>query len=170
MIVKYDYRQVYLSFAYSLAYVDREDEVRTYSPHFDRRHNINMVAAYTFGKDERWEINGRWNFGSGFPFTQTQGHYEKLDFGTNINTDIASQNGTLSQIYAELNNGRLPYYHRLDIGASRKWILSKYATFEANVGATNVYNRENIFYFNRITYSSKNQLPVLPTIGVSLTF
>jgi len=35
---------------------------------------------------------------------------------------------------------------------------------------TNAYNRENIFYFNRVKYERVNQLPLMPSIGMSLTF
>ena len=48
--------------------------------------------------------------------------------------------------------------------------LSKYSVFEWNIGITNAYNRENIFYFNRIEYKRVNQLPFMPSAGLSLTF
>ena len=32
------------------------------------------------------------------------------------------------------------------------------------------YNRENIFYFNRIEHERVNQLPLLPSAGISLKF
>ena len=58
--------------------------------------------------------------GSGFPFTQTQGFYENIPFSDGINTDYTSENGELEIVYAELNKGRLPYYHRLDLSISKK--------------------------------------------------
>jgi hypothetical protein len=36
--------------------------------------------------------------------------------------------------------------------------------------ATNMYNRENIFYFDRIRNKRVNQLPIMPTIGITLNF
>lgn len=168
--LKYEYKKIYLWATYSLAFVDRYDGVRTYNPHFDRRHNVNMVASYTFGKNNDWELDARWNLGSGFPFTQTQGYYEKINFGNNINTDYTSQNGQLGVIYGELNQGRLPYYHRLDLSMKKRWEISKTSKIEANAGITNVYNRENIFYFDRLTSSRKNQLPFLPSVGMSWSF
>ena len=41
-----------------------------YNPNFDRRHNINFVASYNYGKNKSWKTDLRWNLGSGFPFTQ----------------------------------------------------------------------------------------------------
>lgn len=170
LALKYEHKNVYIWATYSLGYVDRYDGIRTYNPHFDRRHNINLVTSYTFGKNSNWEVDARWNLGSGFPFTQTQGFYEKIVFENNIDADYIQQNGTLGIIYGELNKGRLPYYHRLDLSLKKKWTLSKRSILEANAGITNVYNRENIFYFDRITYSRKNQLPFLPSAGMNITF
>lgn len=49
--LKYDYKRFYFWTVYSLGFVTREDEVREYIPHFDRRHNVNLVGSYTFGKN-----------------------------------------------------------------------------------------------------------------------
>src|SRR5207248_906755 len=93
LTLKYDYNKFYVWFVYSYGYVTRTDELRTYFPFFDRRHNINVVASYKFGKKEEWEANARWSFGSPFPFTRTQGFYEELTFNQGLSTDIIHQNG-----------------------------------------------------------------------------
>ena len=41
---------------------------------------------------------------------------------------------------------------------------------EMNAGVTNAYNRENIFYFDRVRYERINQLPILPSLSVSYSF
>jgi hypothetical protein len=167
--LKYDHKHFYLWTTYSLAYVDRNDELRSYNPHFDRRHNVNVVASYSFGKENSWELDGRWSLGSGFPFTQTQGFYEKPVIN-GIYDDIIYESGELAVIYADLNQGRLPWYHRMDVTVKKRWELSEYSKIEANVGVTNMYNRDNIFYFDRITNSVRYQLPFLPSAGISYTF
>lgn len=173
-LLKYDYRQLYIWAVYSLGKVVREYETETglaeYYPHYDRRHNVNLVMAYKFGKDKAWELDARWNMGSGFPFTQTQGYYELLDFNGDFTSDFTTENGSLGIQYGELNKGRLPYYHRLDLTLKRKFTLAENSILEANVGVTNAYNRQNIFYFDRINYDRVDQLPILPSAGVSLTF
>jgi hypothetical protein len=150
--------------------VSRTDVENTYSPHFDRRHNINFVTSYKFGKNESWKLDLRWNLGSGFPFTQTQGFYENLTFSDGISTNYTTVNGELGVEYAELNEGRLPFYHRLDASISKKMKLSRKINIDVTASVTNVYNRENIFYFNRVKYERVNQLPIMPSIGVSMTF
>ena len=104
-LLKYDYRGLYLWATYSLGYVKRYDGVRTYWPSFDRRHNLNLVGSYTFGKDKAWMTSVRWNFGSPFPFTQSQGYYEQLNLNNGLGTDILQQNGQIAIYYAGINEG-----------------------------------------------------------------
>jgi hypothetical protein len=169
-VVKYDRKRFYLWVTYSLAYNKRWDGTREYNPIWDRRHNINVVTSYTFGKKKRWEANARWNYGSGFPFTQTQGYYPKLNLNGDIDVDYTNANPNVSYIPATLNGGRLPQYHRLDIGVKYKYNWTELVRMEINFGATNTYNRANIFYFDRITQTRKNQLPILPNLTISFTF
>ena len=170
MLIKYKNKQLYLWAVYSLGFVERDDGQITYSPHFDRRHNINFVASYKWGKNKSWKSDLRWNLGSGFPFTQTQGFFENITFSDGLNTDYTNLNGDLGVSYAELNMGRLPYYHRLDMSISKKIRLNKHIDMHVTASVTNAYNRENIFYFNRVTYERINQLPLMPSLGINCTF
>ena len=169
-LVKYKGQKLYVWVVYSIGMVTRTEGENTYFPHFDRRHNVNFVTSYKFGKNASWEADFRWNLGSGFPFTQTQGFYENLTFSDGINTDYTTANGELGIEYAELNKGRLPYYHRLDASISKKMKLSKKINIDITASVTNAYNRENIFYFNRVSFERVNQLPIMPSIGASITF
>ena len=167
--LKYDRKRFYFWATYSWTYVDRFDGIRTYNPSFDRRHNINLVSTYTFGENLNWELSGRWNFGSGFPFTQTQGFYPNISFN-GVNTDFLSQNGSLGIVYGEFNQGRLPTYHRLDVSLKHTWAISDRSELDFNFSLSNMYNRENIFYFDRVRFTRVNQLPILPSLGVTLSF
>ena len=174
---KYEYRKVYIWAVYSLTYVERQVEkydlygnmtLSNYFPHFDRRHNINIVFTYTFDKEKTWNFNTRWNYGSGFPFTQTQGYYEKINAATPGNP--LTQNGQIGAYFTDINKGRLPSFHRLDISLSKKMNLKKNQTVTFTAAATNVYNRENIFYFDRSRFTRINQLPIMPTLGINYSF
>jgi hypothetical protein len=167
---KYDYSRLYVWAVYSYGFIHRYDGMFSYVPHYDRRHNVNIVSSYTFGKNFNWSLDVRWNFGSGFPFTLNQGYYESITFSDGINTDYTTTNGNLSIIYDEINKGKLPTYHRLDITVKRKIELGENSTLEAIASVTNVYNRKNIFYVDRITQERVNQLPVMPSIGINITF
>jgi len=170
VLLKYQDERNYIWFVYSLGKITRQDEFVTYSPHFDRRHNINLVASRVMGKNKSWEFDVRWNLGSGFPFTQTQGFFEEFNFSDGINTNYISSNGNLGVIYAELNIGRLPFYHRLDLSAKKTWEFDNENKLEINAGITNAYNRNNIFYINRINQERVDQLPILPSFGFNYSF
>ena len=169
-LLTYDRKDLYIWVAYTLSRVTRNTGTQEYYPFFDRRHNLNVVTAYKFGKKKMWEANIRWNLGSPFPFTRTQGFYEQLVFDNGVGTDIDHQNGNLAIYYDELNKGRLSYYHRLDFSVKRGFQVSKNSRLEATVSVTNAYDRDNIFYVNRVTNERVYQLPVLPSFGLSLTF
>ena len=183
--------QLYLYATYSLGYVTRNDGVNEFFAHFDRRHNVNFVGAYKFRigkkkeKDENdkvykrteypFEIGVRWNMGSGFPFTRTQGFYSNQNFidgiSTNYLTDNNSPNSNLGVIYEEeINLGRLPFYHRLDFSVKYTFDLIKHMKLTVAASVTNTYNRENIFYFDRIEYKRINQLPIMPALNLNLKF
>ena len=176
--LKYEDKHWYIWAVYALGFVTREYEkvidneavLTQYAPHFDRRHNINLILTYTAGAKREWEFSGRWNFGSGFPFTQIQGYYEYFPFQDGINFDYTTTNGEIGVLYGELNAGRLPTYHRFDFNAKRKFYFSENINLEVDLSVTNVYNRKNIFYVNMITGENVYQLPIMPTLGFTFTF
>jgi hypothetical protein len=154
-----------------VANVDRWDGIRSYDPVFDRNYNVNLVASYRFGKGLNWEVNGRWNYGSGFPFTQNQGFFLQENFNDGLNTDITQTNSDDAQIqYANLNEGRLPDYHRLDLTVKKTFNFSENSMLETSFSVTNTYGRENIFFVDRVSGERVNQLPVLPSLGVLYSF
>ena len=166
----YDIDWLYLWATYSLGWVKRTDEIQTYTPHYDRRHTINFLGTVRLGESHEWEISGRWSFGSGFPYTQTQGMYESINFDQGISTDYTLTNGDYGIAYGELYGGRLPNYHRFDLSAKRRFSIGKRSILDVNFSVTNVYNRNNIFYFDRLTYTRVDQLPILWSTGISFNF
>ena len=178
--LKYENKNWYLWTVYALGFVNRNYEkyltgsdtpsLISYQPHFDRRHNINVILTYTAGDQRQWEFSGRWNFGSGFPFTKIQGYYEYLSFQDGINFNYTTSNGEIGILYDDLNKGRLPMYHRLDLDVKRHFFFSEHTSLEVDFSLTNVYNRANVFYVDIITSEVVNQLPILPSLGLTFTF
>lgn len=173
--LKYESQRWYLWAVYSLGYVARRYEdvngdLQEYHPHYDRRHNVNLVATYIIGDKLDWEVNARWNYGSGFPFTLTQGYYGLNTFLDGIYTDYTTANEDLGIIYGDINTGRLPQYHRLDISLKKTFYMGTHSKLEANFSITNVYDRENIFYTDRISGERVYQLPIMPSAGVMFYF
>ncbi len=170
-VLKYEDKKYYLNMVYSIAKVDRWDGFNWYAPVFDRRHNLNLIGTYLFGKNKSYEVSARWNLGSGLPFTQTQGFYNGQSATQGISLDYVTNNSQFISVqYAELNGGRLPYYHRLDVSIKRDIKFKNSTSLEVSAGATNLYNRANVFYIDRITGERIDQLPFLPTIGLVFAF
>lgn len=169
---KYDYKDLYVWLTYSYAKVDRFDGVYTYYTHFDRRHNINFLTSYAFSEDKSWEASLRWNFGTGFPFTRTLGFYGNYNFLNDLTeTDVLGENPQVGVILeGHRNLGRLPVYHRLDASVKKTFILGEYMKLEVNLSATNLYDRDNIFYIDRISSTRVNQLPLIPALGIKFVF
>ena len=170
LTLEYTSKNLSVYTVYTLGYVEREDFQETYFPHYDRRHNLNIVANYTFGAHDDWQVNARWNLGSPFPFTQTQGAYGQINFEDGIETDYTTVNEQFELLYADYNEARLSYYHRLDLGIKKLFYLGPESELEANLGVTNTYDRDNVFFVDRITNERVNQLPIMPSAGFSLTF
>ncbi len=169
---KYSKGRIYLWAVVGTQYVDRYDGRQTYPPPFDRRFNANFLGSYTFGTRKDFELSGRYNLGSPFPFTQTQGFYENLSLGSSgVNTNYLQQNGQIGLLYAnEINGGRLSYYHRVDLSVKKRFALAKNSNIETTLSVTNIFSRNNIFYVNRIDNTRIYQLPIFPSLNVTWNF
>lgn len=172
IVLSYRSKKLYLWGVYSLGKVTRWNGFEFYAPVFDRRHNINFIGTYTFGEKMDWELTSRWNLGSGLPFRQTIGVYESPEI-SNIGDDYVTGNANdITFIYDNQNNGRLPTYHRFDINLKKTFDSKKFKNMEWEIvtGVTNMYSRQNIFYVNRVTNEKVYQLPIMPSLAVSLRF
>lgn len=168
VLLKYEKNRLFLWGTYSYGKTLRWDGFEYYSPVFDRRHTVNLVGTYEFLKDKSLEVSLRWSFGSGLPFTPTAGFYQGEDFSDGITTDYTTSNPTeLTTLLGEMNSRRLPTYHRLDITIKKHFNFKNKTELEVRAGVTNLYNRKNIFYVNRVTNKKIYQLPILPSLGVS---
>jgi hypothetical protein len=174
---KYSNKGLFLWGAAGLQSVDYtsigpDGKKQTYPTPFDTRLNANAVMSYTFGKKKDWDVSTRFNIHSPFPFTQTQGFYENVNFtNQGLGTDPLGQNGTLSVKYADqINGGRLSWYHRMDISAKKRFKTSAKTNLDLTFALTNVYDRQNIFYVNRITNVRVYQLPLFPSLNVTWNF
>lgn len=171
VLLKYSKDRLFLWGVYSLGKSTRWDGFASYFPVFDRRHNINLVGSYMFGKKKDLELNIRWNLGSGLPFTPTTGFYQPDNFSGGVSTDYTTTNSpNVSFLLGDFNSKRLPYYHRMDITVKKMFKFKNKTDLEIIGAITNVYNRKNIFYVNRVTNDIIYQFPFLPSLGISYKF
>lgn len=178
--------------SYSLSYSKREESGEIIPFRFEQRHNFNIVLNYKFS--ENFELGLRWNYSSGLPYTEPigvkprillkdldgDGSPETPEIATKFNLNPDAPKEVLFNIDYGIDpnfyNARRPDYHRLDLRLSyytKFWKLN----WLFYLDVINVYNRKNVvgydFYIDgnlnlkrRETY----QLPIFPTIGVSIRF
>jgi hypothetical protein len=152
----YGINPINFSASYTLSWAYKVVNNWTYYPRYDTRHSVNLVLEYNFGAG--WIASTIWNYSSGYPFTELIGYYDKYFFD-NIND---SGEFLPYAILGGRNLGRLPSYHRLDLSLVKRMELS-FFNLELGLSAINVYDRNNIFYFNRDTGEAVNMLPFLFT-------
>ena len=169
---KYQTSQFYVWGTYSLSFVNRFDGEQTFPTIFDRRHNVNFLATYTLGREKDWLLSARWNFGTGFPFTLTQGFFNDIPFSGGIGTDVLTDNQEDVGIIFddERNSGRLPTYHRLDLSIQKNFKFTDFSNLEVVFGISNAYNRDNIFFFDRVRFERVDQLPIIPSLGIRFNY
>jgi hypothetical protein len=137
-----------------------------FPPKYDRLHDVTAVAAYEIGRG--WSVTGAATYATGQAYTEPIGRYRLGDIGF-IGGDIDVL------VTDQLNNARLPPYHRVDLGVSRRGRLFG-ATYELQIQAINVYNRRNLWFYqlnafeNPIERIPVRQLPVLPNVSFELRF
>ncbi|OAV44594.1 TonB-dependent receptor [Lewinella sp. 4G2] len=167
--VEYRKGSLLLASNYSLGFVTRDDGFEEYPTSFDRRHNVNAYGSYAFGKDQQWLAGFKFNFGSAFPFTETVGFVEEPDLSTNpITPNVLTGNGSLGVLLSgDRNGGRLSDFHRLDLSLQRTFNFGESSRLEITASVTNAYNRENIFYVDRISNERVDQLPILPSLNAT---
>lgn len=105
---------------------------RRYPAKYDRRQDLSVIATYSLNK--KWKFSAAFVFGTGNAATLPQRFY--------------IVGGVLTQEYSDINQYRLPSYHRLDISAiltpkskpgkkvKSEWVFSIY----------NVYSRQNPYF------------------------
>lgn len=164
VLVQYQYSPVYFKSSYSLSWSHLFKNGEKYFPRYDKRHSFNALIGLNLGAG--WDVSAIWYFSTGMPFTPIVGFYDRLQNEDNppyyfTDTFIPS---TLT---GERNSERLPVYHRLDLSVSKDYDLE---LFSGSLGASivNVYDKENIFYFDKETGESVSMLRFMPSVFVKV--
>jgi hypothetical protein len=153
--------------AYSLSRAELNNEGLVYFPRYDRRHHINLMVI---GRPVKGlSVTVHWEYGSGFPFSQTIGYFDRLTFGEALPGRFELETGLPYLMLGQKNAARLPAYHRLDADLAYDVTL---LGFDISFGLDflNVYDNENIFYFDRITGQRVNMLPFFPSAMLTVKY
>lgn len=142
---------------------------------FDKRHSIATTINTKISK--YWDFSSSWVFSTGNPTTLPIGLYP------NVNREFTSQS---ILVYGKRNNYRMPNYHRLDLGFTKKWNPEKNKEKQLSIGFYNAYNQANPYYLdvqrrnqydkndNVIGYNNKllkvGILPIMPYLTYSIKY
>ena len=152
---------------YSLSWAKINNGGFVYYPRYDRRHHINMMAIGHPARGLTTTV--KWEFGSGFPFSQTVGYFDRLTLDNALPGQFETETGSPYIMLGPKNAARLPAYHRMDVSVSYNFQV---IGLDVNVGADllNVYNNKNIFYFDRRTGQRVNMLSFYPSATLTIHY
>ena len=160
---KYSDEKLFASVGYTLAWAFKGIDAVRYFPRYDSRHQIDLLVGWDFGAG--WKASAVWTLNTGRPYTQSTGFYDKTYIENFWDQFLTLEPTKAYALLDGKNAARLPVYHRLDMSLSKEFVLFfMKMTLEANI--MNVYNRQNIFYFDRSTGERINMLPFLPTVSL----
>ncbi|MBN2731429.1 MAG: TonB-dependent receptor [Balneolaceae bacterium] len=138
--------------------------VDRYHPAHDQRHKVNSIVSYEIGD---FTTSARWEFGSGRPFTQV--------FAFDLLVDIPDEtpttdSGTARTLFSRPFDQRLPVYHRLDVSVERSFRFTPNFAMDLKAGAINIYDRDNVFYYDSNNLQRVNQTSLFPYVSLRAQF
>ena len=124
---------------------------------FDQTHNLILVASRRFGKDQQWQVGGRFQLTTGKPWTPVSSSV--------FNSDL----NFYRPVFGPLNSERTDLQHQLDLRVDRTWKFQKWR-LKAFLDVQNVYLHPAAYsYQYSYDYSQREAmktLPILPSLGV----
>ncbi|MGN0029509.1 MAG: TonB-dependent receptor domain-containing protein [Marinilabiliaceae bacterium] len=130
-------------------------------PHlFERRHSLTATGIWAI--NDKWKSSASFNFATGNPFTMPSA-YVKPDMTTGVGR----------YIFTDINNRRMPNYHRLDLNIARTHACRGGAEMQWTLNIYNVYAHKNPSYA-RFSHDDKacitSDYSILPSLSWSIKF
>lgn len=140
---------------------------------YDRRHDISLVLSYKLS--EKWSTNFVFVYGTGIALTLPNSRYV---YQIGFDNESFKPQFSIINRYNEINNYRLPAYHRADVSVT--YARNKKQRFQSSwvFSVYNVYNRKNPYfiYFEPNTEEQKVKaymvylFPILPSVLWNFSF
>jgi outer membrane receptor protein involved in Fe transport len=128
---------------------------------FDQTHNLVLVGSRRFGKNDQWQVGGRFQLTTGKPYTPVTGSV----FMADVNR--------YRPVYGALNSQRVETMHQLDLRVDRFWTWNTWR-LSAYIDVQNVYAHATVMdYRYNFDFSEKKAvktLPILPSFGLRAEF
>jgi hypothetical protein len=140
-----------------------DEPVQHFHPPHDRRHQVNSMISISIGQ---YKTNLRWQLGSGLPYTRPMGFDELIRFDDGL-PNIRRFYGNPRMIMEKPYQGRLPTYHRMDFSLERTFNFPV-VEISLQVGAINIYDQSNMFYYDVYTQRQIDQLNFAPYFSIKM--
>jgi hypothetical protein len=150
----------------------RTDGVSRWRPAQDRRHSANAVGTWRLANGT--VLSARAGFGSGVPFTNVDAQLVRRvadPRGSKWDRNVSTRD--IQSVTGARNAEQLPWFARLDLSVQRTFVKGR-GTFTPVFGLINATNRKNVFAYrfdyrsSPATRESLSQLPIVPTLGVTV--
>jgi hypothetical protein len=131
-------------FVINLARSSRRNDVTGEAFRFQYDEPVSATLVGNYKLSEAWSFGMKWNVHSGSPYTPIVG------------TAGTYADGRPIPVYAAVNSGTLPVYHRLDLRVDRNYVFDRWK-FKTYFELNNIYQRKNVVgYSYNGTYTSKD--------------
>lgn len=117
--------------ALTLSRSERRNDLTGESFRFEYDQPISATLISNYKISQEWSLGSKWAYTSGRPYTPITG------------TNGTYADGRPIPVYAAINSGTLPDYHRLDLRIDRHLIYDTWK-FNAYFELNNIYRRQNI--------------------------
>ncbi len=163
--LEYRWPRAFARLSYGLGQTTYRDQEIEFAPPHDRRHSLSLTGQI----DVRgYRVAAQWHYGSGLPFTQINGGFQRLP--VDRETPTPDEAGEFELLFGQPFSARLPAYHRLDVSLERDIVLPAGARLTLHASAVNSYNRSNWFDLDYDSLERLNQLPFIPSFGAQVKF
>lgn len=163
--------------SYSLLWADRKfagkNQGRPFPARFDNRHKINVTLNWKI--NSRWDINASWTGMSGNRFTLAVQDWNAPNLSEWISLEYGGNymvGDTEVPYIKDLNNYRLPFYHRLDLSVVRQtkrgyWTISIFNAYcnLNTVAIRQAYNDNGERVFQKVGI-----MPFIPSFSYTWKF
>ena len=161
----------WVSYSYGLS--KRSRDGMEWAPGNDRRHDLNVVGTWSMAK---YRLGARFGVATGTPYTPIIGGITRRIYDPS--TDRWGTGGPeilIESLGGTRNSARYPITHRLDLTASREYVV-RGAKVSPYLSVANAYNAPNVFVYlyrystDVATRRAISQFPILPSAGVRVAF
>ena len=160
--------------AYSYVRATRALGGDTWAPAQDRRHTLNAVGSWRLANGT--VLGGRIGVGSGIPVTGVEAQLvRRLADPVQGRWDRGVTDRDVQAVPGARNALRLPPVVRLDLSVQRTFVRAR-TQLTPVLGLVNATNRRNVFAYRYdfravpATRTSLSQLPLLPTVGLTVAW